>query len=395
MKKQNRMALFCLCLLMIFSAMPAFAQEAPMETAPLLSPDATAEPLPANVEQEGLATDDGTNTVEADASGIVASIEGLTPLYQTKIKAFTANGDAIRMRAMQDGNSEVVCSIQRGETINIYKVYPSYVLAEYEGNVGYIIRTWIDENAVTLDPKTTPPYSVTITQFVATVTETAPIHTSPSLNAPVNPIAVGAGSKVAVLEFVDGFAKVLYWRSYGYIDATLLTDLVVVSRGSEYEPLSEDTPIAAFNSFFAYNTGAEGNDGRCKNIVRTCELMSRVMVPGETLDFNAQVGPYSLRNGYFPAPVLVNGGSKIGSGGGTCQSSSTMYNTIRQLPGITIVYRRPHGPGCARYLPMHQDAAVGSDSLNLIFRNDYEFPIRILAECTGEGSLCIQIFKAE
>ena len=48
-----------------------------------------------------------------------------------------------------------------------------------------------------------------------------------------------------------------------------------------------------------------------------------------------------------------------------------------------------------KYLPMHQDAAVGNSSLNLIFRNDYDFPIRILAESTGEGVLTIQIFRAE
>ena len=56
--------------------------------------------------------------------------------------------------------------------------------------------------------------------------------------------------------------------------------------------------------------------------MRTCELMSRVMQPGEALNFNKQIGPYTKANGYFPAPVLVNGGSQIGSGGGTCQSSS-------------------------------------------------------------------------
>jgi vancomycin resistance protein YoaR len=159
--------------------------------------------------------------------------------------------------------------------------------------------------------------------------------------------------------------------------------------------MSAETPIAAFSSFFAYNNGVELNDGRVKNIVRSCELMTRVMQPGESLDFNEQIGPYKIDNGYFLAPVLINGEAVPGYGGGTCQSSSTLYNTVRQLPGITIVYRRPHGPACARYLPMHQDAAVGSDKLNFIFRNDYEFPIRILAESTGEGVLTIQIFKAE
>ena len=38
---------------------------------------------------------------------------------------------------------------------------------------------------------------------------------------------------------------------------------------------------------------------------------------------------------------------------------------------------------------------MGSDNLNFIFQNDYDFPIRILAETTGEGVLTIQVFKAE
>ena len=44
---------------------------------------------------------------------------------------------------------------------------------------------------------------------------------------------------------------------------------------------------------------------------------------------------------------------------------------------------------------MHQDAAVGNDSLNLVFRNDCEYPNYELAESTGEGTLCIQIFRAD
>ena len=31
----------------------------------------------------------------------------------------------------------------------------------------------------------------------------------------------------------------------------------------------------------------------------------------------------------------------------------------------------------------------------MLFRNDYDFPIRILAESTGEGSICIQVFRGE
>lgn len=360
-----------------------------------LAEESEAEPpqLGEDVEVEGVASDEEDNVSELDAQGVRASIEGLTPLYRAVIKPFTSNGNTIRMRAEQSSESDVVCAINKGETITVYAVYPSYVLAEYNGNVGYVIRTWISEDVVPIDPASTPPYGTVLSQYVATTTDVAPVHQAPDNNAPINAIQIGKGSKIAVLEFVDGFAKILYWRSYGYIDASLLTDLVPVSPTDE--PLSAETPIAAFASYFEYNTGKEGNEGRCLNIVRSCELMTRVMQPGETLDFNAQIGPYKRTNGYHPAPVLIDGGSQLGYGGGTCQSSSTLYNAVRQLSGLTVLYRRPHGPGCAKYLPMHQDAAVGNAKLNFVFRNDYDFPIRIDAFSTGEGSLLIQIFKGE
>lgn len=392
MSLYRRLTAFCTCLLLLAGAFSALAQETVQpagEEAVMTAEEAEA----AGIEVEGLATEDESEAAAAGAEDQPASIEGLTPLYTTKIKPFVATGTAIRMRALQDGESDVVCVIDAGETITVYAVYPSYVLAEYNGYVGYVIRTWVDENMTTLDPQNTPPYGVVLSKYVATLTETANIYAEPSLSAEINDIHPGAGSKIAILDFMDGFAKVLVWRSYGYIDARVLTDLVVVAQGDE--PMSDETPIAAFCSFFEYNTGAEGNDGRCKNIVRSCESMTRVMQPGESLDFNAQVGPYKKNNGYFPAPVLIDGGSQIGYGGGTCQSSSTLYNAIRQVPGITVLMRRPHGPGCARYLPMHQDAAVGNDSLNLVFRNDCEYPIYVLAESTGEGTLCIQIFRAD
>ena len=378
MSLYRRVIALCTCLLLLAAAFSALAEE----TDPVMTAE---EAEAAGIEVEGIATEDEDETAVADAEDQPASIEGLTPLYTTEIKPFVASGKAIRMRALQDGESDVVCVIDAGETITVYAVYPSYVLAEYNGYVGYIIRT-------TLDPENTPPYGVVTSKYVATLTETANIYAEPSLSAEINDIHPGAGSKIAILDFVDGFAKVLVWRSYGYIDARVLTDLVMVAQGDE--PMSDETPIAAFCSFFEYNTGAEGNDGRCKNIVRSCESMTRLMQPGESLDFNAQVGPYKKNNGYFPAPVLIDGGTQIGYGGGTCQSSSTLYNAIRQVPGITVLMRRPHGPGCARYLPMHQDAAVGNDSLNLVFRNDCEYPIYVLAESTGEGTLCIQIFRA-
>ena len=107
------------------------------------------------------------------------------------------------------------------------------------------------------------------------------------------------------------------------------------------------------------------------------------------------MGPYNPRKGYQQAPVMVEGTTTPGYGGGTCQVSSTLYNVVIQLPKLRITYRRPHGYGGASYLPIHRDAAVGNASLNLTFVNDYDFPIRIEACSNDDGALSIRIYRAD
>ena len=294
---------------------------------------------------EDVVEDDGMGEIVGTVDRVSPSVKGLTPLYTTKVSK-----SSTPILADQDEDSKVLGSVSKYKVITIYRVFPAFVLAEYNGVSGFISRTRIDENVTALDPENTVPYGVTVTQYVATTTGVAKVYVDPDTSSDTFPIQVGVGSKVAILGFNGSFAKVLYWRSYGYIDISLLTDLVVVSPTDT--PMSASTPIAAFSSFFAYNNGNELNDGRVKNIVRSCSSMTRVMQPGETLKFNEQVGPYKKSNGYFPAPVLIDGTVKPGYGGGTCQSSSTLYNTVRKLPGITVVYRRPAWPQL-RQIPAH------------------------------------------
>ena len=375
----KRLLALCVAGLLLFTVFAVFAEETTEDDVVDLGDE---EVIGDDVE------DDGMGEIVGVSDYVSPSVEGLTPLYTTKIIKYSTS-----ILADQDDDSKKLGTLSKGKVITIYRVFPAYVLAEYNGVSGFISRTRIDEDVTALDPEHTIPYGITLTRYVATTTAVAKVHVDPDTSSETFPIAVGTGSKVAILGFNGSFAKVLYWRSYGYIDASLLTDLVVISPTDK--PMSKSTPIAAFSSFFVYNNGNVLNDGRVKNIVRSCESMTRIMQPGESLDFNAQVGPYKKNNGYFPAPVLIDGTVKPGYGGGTCQSSSTLYNTVRQLPGIAIVYRRPHGASCAKYLPMHQDAAVGSSVQNFVFRNDYDFPIYVLAESTGEGVLTIQIFKVE
>ena len=167
MKKFRRLTALWICAVLCFCAACAAGEANDEPDMELIAQEEAA-----GVEVEGLAIDDEAEAA-ADDGAKPASIEGLKPLYVTVIKPFVSNGTQIRMRAHQSGDSEVVCIIKAGEPITVYAVYPAYVLAEYNGYVGYVIRTWVDENMVALDPQNTPPYGVVPSQYVATLTETA------------------------------------------------------------------------------------------------------------------------------------------------------------------------------------------------------------------------------
>ena len=179
-------------------------------------------------------------------------------------------------------------------------------------------------------------------------------------------------------------------REYGYIDPNELTELKPVSPTDE--ELYEDCPIAAYTSYYKM-IQTENNISRIHNIKVGCELVSIVLQPGEQFDGNEVMGPYGPKRGYEPAIVMYQGKDVLGSGGGTCQVSSTLYNAVRQLPGLRIDWRRPHGASGATYLPIHCDAAVGTDKQNFKFTNMYDFPIRIEACTSSDGALSMRIYK--
>ena len=109
----------------------------------------------------------------------------------------------------------------------------------------------------------------------------------------------------------------------------MLTDIIPVSPTDT--PLSDETPIAAYTSYYSM-AKTKINKSRLVNIRVACDRLTRVMQPGEELNFNKQVGPYRKSLGYQKAWVLINGTSVPGYGGGTCQVSSTLYNALLSLP---------------------------------------------------------------
>jgi hypothetical protein len=264
------------------------------------------------------------------------------------------------------------------------------VVARWKKVIGFIKRDHISEVRV-VNEASTSPYGVEKAAYIAKTSTVA--HVRHSMDAEDECwVVLNPGTVLSIWKIIDGWAVVNYWRSYGYIDMQELTDLIPVSPTDS--PVRGDTPIAAFTSYYSMKM-TEININRIINIEVACDRLTRVMQPGERLNFNEMVGPYKAANGYKPAPVLINGETKPGYGGGTCQVSSTLYNACLQLPGISILQRKPHGPSGAAYLPHGVDAAVGNKDLNLVFRNDYDFPIRVEGHTSSDGALCMIIYRAD
>lgn len=99
-----------------------------------------------------------------------------------------------------------------------------------------------------------------------------------------------------------------------------------------------------------------------------------VVWPGETVSFFDTCGPCGAAEGYLIAGVV--GGS--GYGGGICQASTTLYGAVVRA-GLTIVERQNHTTP-STYVPIGQDAMVNWGSSDFRFRNDWDFPVKIVVD---------------
>ncbi len=329
------------------------------------------------------------------ALALPASALGTEPEWASLPRLYTAHVCvSARVFSSWEGTTGVnqIGTIAKDRYVTVHALYPTFALVTYKSDnlTGYVKRVCLDYPK-TVDSFTTPPYGVDFNHFISTVAaQDAPVTSAPGGGDTF--ITLHAGARLSLIGFVDGYGKLIYHREYGYIDARLLDEILPVYESPEDADAAR--PIAAYTSFYKITTD-ESNLNRMTNIAVACRKLGQVpLPPGGRLDFNADIGPYRASEGYMPAGVLVEGELQQGYGGGTCQVSSTLYNVVLQLPGLTVLQRRAHGDNGASYLPIGVDAAVGNSTLNFRFRNDYDFPIRIDGY-SQDGALTIAIYRTE
>lgn len=126
----------------------------------------------------------------------------------------------------------------------------------------------------------------------------------------------------------------------------------------------------------------EGNVPRTNNIrLASKAINGTILNPGDEFSYNGVVGERSESRGYKPAGAYANGKIIEEFGGGVCQPSSTLYMAV--LRADLLVTERTNHSFTVAYTPLGEDATVDYGTLDFRFKNDTDYPVKILAEQTG------------
>ena len=140
-----------------------------------------------------------------------------------------------------------------------------------------------------------------------------------------------------------------------------------------------------------YSTNyAASNKNRTTNLILAAnKINGTVLMPGETFSYNKVVGARTIAVGYKEAPIYVSGEVVDGVGGGICQITTTLYNAV-VYANLEIVQRTNH-QFVPSYAPASRDATVVYGSIDFQFKNNRNYPIKIVCSVSG-GVANFQIF---
>lgn len=134
-----------------------------------------------------------------------------------------------------------------------------------------------------------------------------------------------------------------------------------------------------------YTTSFAGSSyNRIENIKNgAAKIDETVLYPGDEFSFTQAVAPFTSDNGYYLAGGYASGKTVDTMGGGICQVSSTLYNTVLRSE-LTVLERTNHMMTVG-YVPLGADATIAEPTIDFKFRNDYEYPVYIEAYTYGSS----------
>ncbi len=146
--------------------------------------------------------------------------------------------------------------------------------------------------------------------------------------------------------------------------AVSLVEVPATVTTQAMKELGFDSVIGEFSTKFSVQ-----EENRTANLTAAAKALDKKIIkPGETFSFNETVGPRTPETGYKDAYIIINNEYVQGTGGGVCQVSSTLYNTVL-LADQTVVERKPHAVAVT-YVHPGLDATVNYPNIDFKFKND-------------------------
>ena len=154
--------------------------------------------------------------------------------------------------------------------------------------------------------------------------------------------------------------------------------------GDELRALLFRDNMGSWTSYFSAS-----NVPRSSNVRLTASRIDGiVLMPGEVFSYDGTIGKRTSANGYKVAGVYVGNKVEEGIGGGICQTSSTLYSAVL-YSNLEIVTRTSHSLPVS-YMPAGQDATIAEGYIDFKFKNNTEYPIKIVCKA-GQSSVTCSI----
>ena len=173
-------------------------------------------------------------------------------------------------------------------------------------------------------------------------------------------------------------ADKLYADVLAALDARQYDAMIQVTGARVQPAVTQEMLVPMFGRISSFTTETTNDSNRNTNISLSADALNgKVVMPGETLSFNESTGQRTAEKGYKEAGAISGGQLIDDTGGGVCQTSSTLFNAVVRAD-LEIVERSQH-TWPSSYVPRGEDAAVDWPRLDFVFRNNTGYPIFLLA----------------
>lgn len=149
-----------------------------------------------------------------------------------------------------------------------------------------------------------------------------------------------------------------------------------------------DTILGTFTT--DYSSSASGRAANLENGARL--INNTVLYPGDVFSAYKVLTPFTEENGYSIAGAYLNGLVVDSVGGGACQVTTTLYNTVLAAE-LGVVERQPHSMTIS-YVDVSRDAAIAGTYKDFKFTNNTDTPI-VIEAATKNRKITFKIWGHE